>query len=308
MRMITNDWAEKLNLEFEKKYFKELLVNVEKAYEEDIVFPMKDDIFNAFHYTPLGKVKVVLLGQDPYHNVGQAHGLCFSVKKNIAIPPSLANIYKELLSDVGCSISQHGFLEKWALEGVLMLNTVLTVKAHEAHSHKGFGWEVFTDEIIRILNEEDRPIVFILWGALHGVALALHKVWLGAVPGSKILGSEMPLWRRVLGIIITFHIVCLGWLMFRVDSLDTASLMVHQIVYNFNIAMAPQVISGYTGVAILIAIGYVLHMIPTSVDRWAKKVVIASPLIVQVVMVAMMIWCVMQIKSSDIQPFIYFQF
>lgn len=149
---------------------------------------------------------------------------------------------------------------------------------------------------------------FIAWGALHGIALALHKLWLGAIPGSKTLGSQMPLWRRLLGIILTFHIVCLGWLMFRVDSMQTASLMLHQIFYNFNLAVAPQVISGYTGVAILIAVGYVLHLIPTSVDNWFKRVVIASPLIIQILMVAMMIWCVMQIKSSDIQPFIYFQF
>lgn len=165
MRKIINDWAEKLQLEFEKEYYKKMLLNIEKAYEEDIIFPMKDDIFSAFHSTPLEKVKVVILGQDPYHNEGQAHGLCFSVNKGMQIPPSLRNIYKELQNDLGFQIPNHGFLENWAMEGVLMLNTILTVKAHDAHSHKNIGWGIFTDKVISILNEEDRPIVFILWGS-----------------------------------------------------------------------------------------------------------------------------------------------
>ena len=132
---------------------------------QDQIFPPADDIFNAFHLTPLMNVKVVILGQDPYHNVGQAHGLCFSVKKGVDIPPSLVNIYKELHDDLGCTIPNHGCLTKWAEQGVLMLNTVLTVRAHQANSHRGIGWEEFTDAAIMALNSQDSPIVFILWGA-----------------------------------------------------------------------------------------------------------------------------------------------
>ncbi|MBR7076136.1 MAG: uracil-DNA glycosylase, partial [Lachnospiraceae bacterium] len=123
------------------------------------------DLFNAFHFTPLHEVKVVILGQDPYHNEGQAHGLCFSVQKGVEIPPSLLNIYKELQDDLNCTMPSSGYLKKWADQGVLLLNTVLTVRAHEANSHKGIGWEEFTDAAIRILNEQDRPIVFMLWGS-----------------------------------------------------------------------------------------------------------------------------------------------
>lgn len=123
-----------------------------------------DDIFNAFHLTPLHEVKVVILGQDPYHGAGQAHGLCFSVRPGVDIPPSLVNIYQELHDDLGCTIPNHGCLTKWAKQGVLLLNTVLTVRAHQANSHKGIGWEEFTDAAIRKLNEQDRPIVFMLWG------------------------------------------------------------------------------------------------------------------------------------------------
>jgi uracil-DNA glycosylase len=129
------------------------------------VFPTADDIFNAFHLTPLSEVKVVILGQDPYHNNGQAHGLSFSVKPGVDVPPSLVNIYKELNDDLGCNIPNNGYLEKWAKQGVLMLNTVLTVRAHQANSHRGIGWEEFTDAAILALNSQDRPIVFLLWGA-----------------------------------------------------------------------------------------------------------------------------------------------
>ncbi|MDY2939075.1 MAG: uracil-DNA glycosylase, partial [Fusicatenibacter sp.] len=128
------------------------------------VYPPADDIFNAFHFTPLEQVKVVILGQDPYHEPGQAHGLCFSVKPDVEIPPSLVNIYRELESDLGCYIPNNGYLEKWARQGVLMLNTVLTVRAHQANSHKDIGWEEFTDAAIRVLADQDRPMVFILWG------------------------------------------------------------------------------------------------------------------------------------------------
>jgi len=164
MPAISNDWLEPLSTEFKKPYYVKLHKRIVEEYNTTLVFPKADDLFNAFHLTPLQKVKVVILGQDPYHNIGQAHGLCFSVQPNVEIPPSLDNIYKELHDDLGCSIPNNGFLEKWAKQGVLMLNTVLTVKAHQANSHRGIGWEEFTDAAIRILNEQDRPIVYLLWG------------------------------------------------------------------------------------------------------------------------------------------------
>ena len=164
MPPITNDWLEPLAGEFHKPYYKKLYGKVLKEYRSRKVFPAADDIFNAFHLTPLHEVKVVILGQDPYHNDGQAHGLCFSVKPEVEIPPSLVNIYQELHDDLGCYIPNNGYLVKWAKQGVLMLNTVLTVRAHAANSHRGIGWEEFTDAAIRILDEQDRPIVFILWG------------------------------------------------------------------------------------------------------------------------------------------------
>lgn len=164
MPPISNDWLEPLKPEFKKDYYKKLHQKVMEEYNSVLVFPPADDLFNAFHLTPLSNVKAVILGQDPYHNDGQAHGLCFSVKKGVEPPPSLVNIYQELHDDLGCPIPAHGNLEKWAKEGVLMLNTVLTVRAHQAFSHRGIGWEEFTDAAIRILNEQDRPIVFILWG------------------------------------------------------------------------------------------------------------------------------------------------
>lgn len=165
MGMIENDWLEPLSPEFRKPYYAELFRFVKEEYAARKVFPPADDIFNAFHLTPLNEVKVVILGQDPYHNDGQAHGLCFSVKPDVDIPPSLVNIYQELHDDLGCYIPNNGYLTKWAKQGVLMLNTVLTVRAHQANSHRGKGWEEFTDAAIRILNDQDRPIVFILWGS-----------------------------------------------------------------------------------------------------------------------------------------------
>lgn len=165
MTAINNDWLEALSGEFKKAYYKDLFEKVKSEYNTKQIFPPADDIFNAFHLTPLSQVKVVVLGQDPYHNVGQAHGLCFSVQKGVDIPPSLVNIYKELHDDLGCEIPSHGCLTKWANQGVLMLNTVLTVRAHEANSHRGIGWEEFTDAAIAALNSQDRPIVFILWGS-----------------------------------------------------------------------------------------------------------------------------------------------
>ena len=164
MGAIDNDWLEPLSVEFKKPYYKELYKKVKQEYETKRVFPEADDIFNAFQFTPLSKVKVVILGQDPYHNYGQAHGLCFSVKPDVDVPPSLVNIYQELHDDLGCDIPNNGFLKKWADQGVMLLNTVLTVRAHAANSHQGIGWETFTDAAIKILNEQDRPMVFLLWG------------------------------------------------------------------------------------------------------------------------------------------------
>ncbi len=164
MGMIQNDWLNALNPEFRKPYYAKLFQFVKEEYNTTQVFPPADDIFTAFHLTPLSQVKVVIIGQDPYHNVGQAHGLCFSVKPDVEIPPSLVNIYQELHEDLGCYIPNNGYLVKWARQGVLMLNTVLTVRAHQANSHHGKGWEQFTDAAIRALNEQNRPIVFILWG------------------------------------------------------------------------------------------------------------------------------------------------
>lgn len=164
MSGLSNDWLEAIGDEFKKTYYKELYQFVKSEYENNVVYPKSEDIFNALHLTPLKDVKVVILGQDPYHGEGQAHGLCFSVKPDVAIPPSLKNIYKELSDDLGCYIPNNGYLEKWAKQGILMLNTVLTVRAHCANSHQGKGWEKFTDAIIQAVNEKDAPVVFILWG------------------------------------------------------------------------------------------------------------------------------------------------
>lgn len=164
MAMITNDWLPALQEEFKKPYYRKLYQFVGEEYTRTTIYPPANDIFNALHLTPLSQVKVLILGQDPYHNAGQAHGLCFSVKPEVDIPPSLENIYKELESDLGCYIPDNGYLVKWAQQGVLMLNTVLTVRAHQANSHQGQGWEQFTDAIIQAVNAQDRPIVYLLWG------------------------------------------------------------------------------------------------------------------------------------------------
>ncbi|MBQ6230630.1 MAG: uracil-DNA glycosylase [Eubacterium sp.] len=164
MPPITNDWSDKLKDEYKKDYYRKLFEFVGAEYSTHTIYPPGDDIFNAFHLTPLSKVKVVIIGQDPYHEEGQAHGLSFSVKPGVDIPPSLVNIYKELNTDLGCYIPNNGYLVKWAEQGVLLLNAVLTVRAHQAASHQNKGWENFTDAVIRIVNEVDRPIVFLLWG------------------------------------------------------------------------------------------------------------------------------------------------
>lgn len=165
MSMITNDWLEPLSSEFRKEYYSQLYNFVKGEYSKTVVYPPAEDIFNAFHFTPLKDVKVLLLGQDPYHNEHQAHGLSFSVQPGQDIPPSLVNIYKELHDDLGCYIPNNGYLKKWADQGVLLLNTVLTVRAHQANSHQGHGWEQFTDAVIQAVNAQDRPIVYMLWGA-----------------------------------------------------------------------------------------------------------------------------------------------
>ena len=164
MPPISGEWEEALKPEFGKPYYRQLFQTVRQEYGRYRVYPPAEDIFNAFHFTPLPDVKAVILGQDPYHEEGQAHGLCFSVRPGTEIPPSLVNIYQELHDDLGCRIPNNGCLEKWARQGVMLLNTVLTVRAHQANSHRDIGWEQFTDAAIRILAGQDRPMVFILWG------------------------------------------------------------------------------------------------------------------------------------------------
>ena len=204
MAAIANDWLDAVGEEFKKDYYRNLYQFVKEEYSKHVIYPASEDIFNALHLTPLKDVKVVILGQDPYHNVNQAHGLCFSVKPEVDIPPSLMNIYKELHDDLGCYIPDNGYLVKWAKQGVLLLNTVLTVRAHQAASHQGKGWETFTDAIIRAVDQEDRPIVFILWGrpaqnkkkmlhnpkhlileAPHPSPLSAYRGFFGSKPFSK---------------------------------------------------------------------------------------------------------------------------
>ena len=162
--ILKKDWENMLKGEFETPYYIKLQLELSEEYDKVKVYPDRDDIFNALQYTPYEATKVVILGQDPYHGPGQAHGLSFSVKVGIKTPPSLKNIFKELNSDLGYCIPNHGFLEGWAKEGVLLLNTVLTVREGEPNSHKGLGWEHFTDKIITLLNKRQQPVVFVLWG------------------------------------------------------------------------------------------------------------------------------------------------
>ncbi|MBQ3438099.1 MAG: uracil-DNA glycosylase [Fusobacterium sp.] len=164
MSKINNDWKEILEKEFEKEYFKSIKSFLEKEYKTHKVYPPKKDILNAFMWTSYSQTKVVILGQDPYHQYGQAHGLAFSVNYGIKIPPSLLNMYKELKDDLNLYVPNHGYLEKWARQGVLLLNTSLTVRDSEANSHSKIGWQTFTDNVIKYLNERESPIIFILWG------------------------------------------------------------------------------------------------------------------------------------------------
>ena len=198
MSAISGDWLEALKGEFHQPYYAKLYKTVMTEYQTRKIFPPADDLFNAFHFTPLNEVKVVILGQDPYHNDGQAHGLCFSVKPDVEVPPSLVNIYQELHDDCGCYIPNNGYLEKWAKQGVLLLNTVLTVRRGEANSHRGKGWETFTDRVTEALNEREKPMVFILWGANAREKAKLitnkeHMIITGAHP------SPLSAWKGFFG-------------------------------------------------------------------------------------------------------------
>lgn len=188
MGMIENDWLLSINEEFKKPYYQKLYQFVREEYNTHVIYPPADDIFNALHLTPLSEVKVLILGQDPYHNEHQAHGLSFSVlPEQTEIPPSLQNIYQELHDDLGCFVPNNGYLEKWAKQGVLLLNTVLTVRAHQANSHQGKGWEQFTDAIIQAVNAQDRPVVYMLWGKP-----AQSKIPMLTNPGHLILKAPHP--------------------------------------------------------------------------------------------------------------------
>ena len=165
MVKLDNDWDELLVDEFKKPYYLELREFLKEEYRTKVIYPNMYNIFEALKHTSYKDTKVLILGQDPYHGENQAHGLAFSVQPNVAIPPSLLNMYKELKNDIGCFIPNNGYLIPWADQGVLLLNTALTVRAHEANSHKGKGWEVFTDRIIKLLNDRNDPVIFVLWGA-----------------------------------------------------------------------------------------------------------------------------------------------
>lgn len=201
---IGNDWDDILKDEWQKDYYLELRKKLINEYKNYTIYPSMYDIFNSLKFTAYKDVKVLILGQDPYHGRGQAHGLSFSVKKGVRIPPSLLNIYKELNSDLGCEIPNHGNLEKWAHQGVLLLNASLTVRDGEANSHEKIGWSILTDTIIKKLNEREEPIVFILWGrnaqskiplitnknhyiikSVHPSPLSAHRGFFGSKPFSK---------------------------------------------------------------------------------------------------------------------------
>ena len=165
MKIIGNDWDDIIGKEFDKEYYQKLRSFLDVEYKNHVIYPIPQNIYSALKLTTYKETKVVILGQDPYHEENQAHGLSFSVNKGVEIPPSLQNIYKELHDDLKCEIPNHGYLVSWAKQGVLLLNAVLTVRAHLANSHKGKGWEILTDKIIQELNQKDEPVVFILWGA-----------------------------------------------------------------------------------------------------------------------------------------------
>ena len=192
---IGNDWDQILADEWEKPYYQKLREFLKTEYKEQKIYPNMYDIFNSLRYTSFKDTKVVIIGQDPYHGEDQAHGLCFSVKKGVTPPPSLKNIYKELNSDIGMAIPSHGELTHWAKQGILLLNTVLTVREGQPNSHKGMGWEIFTDRVISELNKKTTPVVFLLWGAyaqkkaeiitnpIHKKLLSVHPSPLSASRG-----------------------------------------------------------------------------------------------------------------------------
>lgn len=202
---LPEDWNDILQEEIQKPSFSTLLQFVQSERAKHQVFPQESEVFSAFSLTPYKQVRVLLLGQDPYHDHNQAHGLCFSVRPGIKSPPSLVNIFKELRSDIGCAIPKDGFLEPWAKQGILLLNTVLTVRAHEANSHKGKGWEQFTDAVIEKVNQKKEPVIFVLWGnpaqkkekfidtsrhlvikGVHPSPLSAHNGFFGSRPFSTI--------------------------------------------------------------------------------------------------------------------------
>lgn len=204
-RILKNDWHDIVGDEFQKDYYLKLRRFLIEEYRNYTVYPNPYDLFNAFHYTPYEKTKVVILGQDPYHGPNQAHGLSFSVKKGVTPPPSLQNIFKELSDDLGYRPPKHGYLLPWAKQGVLLLNTVLSVRRGMAGSHRGKGWEQFTDAVIRSLNDRDRPVLFVLWGrqaqakkalitnehhyvleAAHPSPFSAHRGFFGSRPFSTI--------------------------------------------------------------------------------------------------------------------------
>ncbi len=204
MQIFKNDWHDLLNNEFSKEYYLKIRQFLINEYRTKTVYPDKYDIFNALHFTPYKDVKVVILGQDPYHGPNQAHGLSFSVKPGVQAPPSLINVFKELHDDLGCYIPNNGYLKKWTDQGVLLLNASLTVRSGQANSHSSIGWEYFTDRIIHFLNDREDPVVFILWGknaqsklniikdprhciikSVHPSPLSAHAGFFGSKPFSK---------------------------------------------------------------------------------------------------------------------------
>lgn len=219
-QIIHNEWQEILQEEFQAPYYQQLRMFLKQEYEEQTIYPVMQDIWQAFELTPYNDVKVLILGQDPYHGPNQAHGLSFSVQKGVKIPPSLRNIYKELEEDLGIKPANHGDLTSWAKQGVFLLNTVLTVRQGQAYSHRGKGWEMLTDAVIRALNNREEPVIFLLWGnasiakkalidtkkhivltSPHPSPLSAHRGFFGSKPFSKIndalidLGEEPIDWQ-----------------------------------------------------------------------------------------------------------------
>ncbi|WP_407873052.1 uracil-DNA glycosylase [Paenibacillus sp. P36] len=217
---LTNDWAKVVGSEFEEPYFQALCEFLNEEYRDNTIYPEQNEVLNALHLTSYEATKVVILGQDPYHGRGQAHGLSFSVKPGITSPPSLQNMYKELQSDLSCFIPNNGYLVKWAEQGVLLLNTVLTVREDTPNSHKGKGWERFTDKVIEALNSREQPVIFVLWGShaqakerlihtnrhfilksVHPSPLSSYRGFFGSKPFSQVnkllkeLGSQEINWQ-----------------------------------------------------------------------------------------------------------------